>query len=667
VTALFLTAFVAALPVPVAPPQGSSTHPALRGVAWPALTSPAQRLAGPFAAGGGAAGGGAAGGGAGAPVIGTLSRRAHRRPLPRVTSRDRAATRAFLRAQHAYALALLANVPASVRAIDAVGGRLGRECPGVVSAAPPPERLPSFGEEPEPLSPRQQGEENRLERQRGELELELGSAFQRALLEPDQAAALAFARAVHRLRWSVPQVTAYAHLDAASVQAQLELPVADVCADMRAWAASGFRAVSPQTKAFVARLESPTRSFASSLSRLLFGEEGPDPAAFLRRAGGRRGRALERRTDRVLLDLLEELRGSARLEARVREILGIKEPAPPRSGPPAGSKLLAHGRVGRGTYRVWLLPKAAHGSGPACDATIAIQERETSHRRNVEVVSEGGGTSCLSREHPEPIRVYCDGNRFRIEGQTKPAARRVRLRLADGRAITAKVSVIPASEGGPIGFYLQWLPGRGSPPVSLSELDRGGRAIARVRLKHPRRCVEHRIAPPVTVPGSTATLARGSLPGGPAFTIRARRVRFMGHVSLQLEAAVATEAQGPLGGSGFGGLTAGFAGGPPTRRRAPFELQQEVGCQPHEYALLYGLLSKPRDTVLARTAAGLEPLRRVPLPARLHTSERLAYIALAALPEELLVRGPAGGTVFREDLRKEARELRETCEGESEG
>ena len=92
-----------------------------------------------------------------------------------------------------------------------------------------------------------------------------------------------------------------------------------------------------------------------------------------------------------------------------------------------------------------------------------------------------------------------------------------------------------------------------------------------------------------------------------------------------------------------------------------------TGCEPRAYAILFGVLSAPADTVLARSSGSLQPFQRVRIPASLHVRGVLAYIPLAAVPSEVLVRTPAGTTVLTENLAHRAREARETCEGEAEG
>jgi hypothetical protein len=73
------------------------------------------------------------------------------------------------------------------------------------------------------------------------------------------------------------------------------------------------------------------------------------------------------------------------------------------------------------------------------------------------------------------------------------------------------------------------------------------------------------------------------------------------------------------------------------------------------------------NPLLARGSGGLQPFQQVRIPANLHAHGVLAYIALPALPSEVLVRTPAGKTVLTENLARPAREDKETCEGEAEG
>jgi hypothetical protein len=277
------------------------------------------------------------------------------------------------------------------------------------------------------------------------------------------------------------------------------------------------------------------------------------------------------------------------------------------------------------------------------------------------LIETGGGESstCLSRSHHESPSVQCQDGNLTIEAQTLARARTVRLHLSDGRQITSPVAHVPARLGGPAGFYYQVVRGPSPVPVSLTEVDARGTALRNVNLPRTGKCTKPRRVRP-----TIRTIAVGNLPQGPGFSILGeRRPNFTGenHLNLSIELAAA-EAGGILGeGSGSG------AGGRTGSKPSPFALHLQTGCQPHEYVILYGLLSASRDTVLARNAGRLQPLRRVRIPASLHAHGVLAYVALPAVPSEVIVRTPKGKTVFTEKLAGKGREAKETCEGEAEG
>ncbi len=102
------------------------------------------------------------------------------------------------------------------------------------------------------------------------------------------------------------------------------------------------------------------------------------------------------------------------------------------------------------------------------------------------------------------------------------------------------------------------------------------------------------------------------------------------------------------------------------RAQRTFATQLDKGCRPSEFAIVYGVLHAPRDVVLARTATGLVALAHVKIPAGLHAHGVLAYVALPSVPEELVVRTPAGKTVATISLASAAHAAREVCEGEAE-
>ena len=183
-------------------------------------------------------------------------------------------------------------------------------------------------------------------------------------------------------------------------------------------------------------------------------------------------------------------------------------------------------------------------------------------------------------------------------------------------------------------------------PVSLTEADSHGRPLRTLELAHIAKCTKDS---PKPVPG-IRTIACGNLPQGTSFSIVSERFSYLGEIQFVLGVEVNGEGEGL-----------------PPAAPARFGVRIKTGCELHEYAIVYGILTAPRDTVLARSSTGLEPLRRVRIPSSFHVRGVLAYIALPAVPSELLVRTPSGKTITTEKLPVSAREVKETCEGEAEG
>lgn len=83
--------------------------------------------------------------------------------------------------------------------------------------------------------------------------------------------------------------------------------------------------------------------------------------------------------------------------------------------------------------------------------------------------------------------------------------------------------------------------------------------------------------------------------------------------------------------------------------------------------------SRPAEALLLASEATetcegrLHPLRHVSLPASLYTKGVLVYIAVPAIPSELIIRSPGGQTIHSEKRAPLAREAVATCEGEAEG
>jgi hypothetical protein len=217
---------------------------------------------------------------------------------------------------------------------------------------------------------------------------------------------------------------------------------------------------------------------------------------------------------------------------------------------------------------------------------------------------------------------------------------------------------VPAGLGGPLGFYYQAVRGPSPTPVSLAELDSAGKVLRIVKLPKTERCIREPVKPP---PTRTRTVVRGHLPAGASFSIVGERT--LGEYS-QTNFTTEVESEGESTG---GGLLSTISAGNALRPRSPFDRQMQEGCMPSEYAIVFGVLSAPRDTVLVRSGGALRPLTKVRIPGSLHVKGVLAYIALPGVPSEVIVRSPSGESIATERLAGQTREARETCEGEAEG
>jgi hypothetical protein len=579
----------------------------------------------------------------------------------RVSPQDRAATDAYLQAQYTYDQSLLANAPASTEAAQGLASRLESECPGVLLGAPHKTLDALFESRPSgPSSPRQMGEERRLERQWTDLQEELLFSLGAAEGEPDRQAALTYAGAVRPLRWSNSAVTVLEHASAGEVEVELAARPAEICTDMTAWVASGYKTVAPVTKQLRRELEAldlPLRRVLRNVAPSLVS----DP---LKSYEGPREKMLVREIRTLQQRRLSAFKSLEEISARLSVTLGLVSQAETemRGGPPKGSVEIGHGKTATGaSYGVWVEPKkpASHSHRAPCPLSVGVFPSESGGATSQVIEVRGESPhACLARSRPKPPRVQCEDGDLTIEAQTLPLARTVRLHFSDGRQITSRVAIVPAKLGGPAGFYYQVVRGPSPVPVSLTEVDSHGTALRTLGLPRTGKCTEQSGGP---VPGSLRTIASGSLPEGPSFSISGERFSIDGRVQFQLSLEVMGNGEGGGSASGIGEDEV-----LPTKP-SPFAIWQSTGCRPHEYAILYGVLSAPRDTVLARSSGGLQPLRRVRIPASLHANGVLAYIALPALPSEVIVRSPTGKTVHAERFAGQAREARETCEGEAEG
>lgn len=596
-------------------------------------------------------------------------------------SENASATRAYLVATNTLEEAELRNLPQSQTALEATAARISGECPGVLAGAPPEEQEPSLTSvhAASPVSPRAAGEQHRQSNQQQELKLELSVALEDAGSQPNREAIEALISSLEPLRWTNPTITLVVHLTVASAKAELELPVPNVCTDMSEWVASGFKTLSATSK----EIASHTDALLDDAFELI-AVTAQDHLKSFTEVLGRYENASDRALARRSQTLTAELHSSSVLENKTLKDLeatvGLPAPKPYKKLLPTPKKppVVARGRTAAGRrFVVRAEGRSRRPDAIGCSTFITIEEPSRPQEGLLELLSSGGGTGrCLSRSHvkPEPA-VHCSSGLLTVEASLLPATRSVRLLLSDGDTITSPAIRVPAHLGGPAGLYYQAVRGPSPIPTSLSELDASGNTLVVLKLPAVVECTKHPIK---YLPGGIVTLAHGRLPQGPSFAIHGEAYRKLGTVHFELKLTVSNEGEGFFGTGGGDSFEASIEG--PEASNGVFDLgtqrlgtegltfasQASSGCEPQPYAIVYGLLKAPSDTVLARVSGTLVPLQKVAIPARLHAGGVLAYWAFAPLPTELLVRNASGHTVAIRNLSEAATASTETCEGEAE-
>lgn len=550
-------------------------------------------------------------------------------------SGDVAATNAYLAASYAYWRTVLGDVPATRAAVEGFAGTLRAECAGVLKDASRedfPESSTSFA--------RSVGESKREDEQLSELENELGGAFRSTVEASERAALLTFADTVRPLHWSNPILDQQVSAALANLEERLARPMPSVCADMKAWVASGYRTLPAATKALRAEQEATAEH--------AFVRPAPSIASLLAPYESASEKALIAKTKKLNKERAKALAGIAGVYGQLAATLGIARERESTIGhPAAGSIALGKGRLeAGGSYEVTLTPPQA-AAGRRQDGC------ESTHPLNVSIVSTriGGVSGCFSRSEVSlRPRVECNEGLLRIQALTLPAARSVSLRLSNGRQVTSPVALVPPQLGGPVGFYYQVVRGPKPIPVSLSELDAHDRSVRVWKLERRVGCTKHVLK---FLNHGIRPLVHDSVSGGPPFTIVGEAFHFFGRIHFALHVDITDQ--------GGGGES------PRGERPKLFSWALYRGCKPQQYAIVYGLLKAPRDTVLARTSGVLRPLHKVAIPAHLHAGGLLVYAAATAVPSELIVRDPDGNTILTEKLGRRGAEATETCEGETEG
>jgi hypothetical protein len=164
---------------------------------------------------------------------------------------DAGATHAYLVADHALVRTATAHFGVARAAFASLLHRLRSECPGAASESP-------------------QDEEST------QLSNELIGAMVTSAYHPDRAHISAFIAATRSLHWSSGSITRWVRAYDANLATLQTLAIPDVCRDVRAWVAGGYRSLPPATVAFDARFVPAWVSLGEmppGLSRLVSGQD----------------------------------------------------------------------------------------------------------------------------------------------------------------------------------------------------------------------------------------------------------------------------------------------------------------------------------------------------------------------------------------------------------
>lgn len=597
------------------------------------------------------------------------------------SSENAAATHAYLIATNKFEEAEMADLPQEIAAREALAAGIAGECSGILTNAPPHEEVFGFGligpTSRAAPSARASGERRRQSRQLGELKLELSLALADSRTRAGREAALALIRALTPLKWSNREITLFLHLTVEDVQEELDIPAPPACADMKAWVASAYKALSPASKELVSRNETLLKRAFELLGLVTQIHIQPFPKNLVPYENAA-DRALARHSEALTVQLKKGRETQDGIVKRLEATVGLPPTKAREVKRPAKKPVvIARGRTAAGGSFVAKAELLPHRSRRR-HCTVEISITEPSRPGGGGLLELLGGNSperCLSRSaHVAPAQsVHCNAGLLTVEADLPATVTSVRLLLGDNRTITSKAIRVPRRLGGPAGLYYQVVRGPSPIPVSLTELDAHGNTLAVVKLSAVVECTK-KLAK--YFPGGRVKLAQGNLPGGPSFSIHAERYRELGHIHFKLKFTASNEESltGPGGGDFLEstgaaeeaeGASLVFSGRSP---QAFFERQTSSGCVPQPYAIIYGLLRAPRDTVLARVSGKLVALNKLAIPARLHAGGVLAYGAFSPIPTELLTRGASGKIVSVDsNFATAAKATVETCEGEAEG
>jgi hypothetical protein len=154
----------------------------------------------------------------------------------------------YLMAIYGYEKAVFGKLGVARADYVALAERVGSQCGGVIVGG---ERQ-AVGHPLRPVS-RRQFDEIRTLRE------EMYAVLRDTWLGPDRQAAITLATKLRRLRWSMPSMRRRMKVYVDALERRFEQRTPKLCRDMKAWAASGYRTLAPETRAFVREYSPPRR------------------------------------------------------------------------------------------------------------------------------------------------------------------------------------------------------------------------------------------------------------------------------------------------------------------------------------------------------------------------------------------------------------------------
>jgi hypothetical protein len=346
---------------------------------------------------------------------------------------DRVAVHAYLLDLYTYAQAVAEVAPREVAAYEGAASGISGECPGVLVGAPQ-ENAVELGPLVSQRTARQRGEEKRQIRQLSDLEVELAQKLDSAEQEQRQPALRALLAGLEALPQGGPLLSRLVHAQTFEVEEGLKVESADVCADMRVWAASGYRTLSVASRGLALKREAELAEFSRYLSTLaaeksLSAMETPADKELVRKTD-----QLDLRVAKAISDPIDGAR------KRVDAALGLtaREHLEKQLGRPSHesktSTKLGAGRTAAGTgYAVWL-ERTKGGPEGGCKASVEVRGADGAEPGILEVLTASGSEVCVvpHSERSEEPNVDCRDGLLTIKTAVLSGTRTVDLRMSNG-------------------------------------------------------------------------------------------------------------------------------------------------------------------------------------------------------------------------------------------